>query len=159
MKIEKVFKELESSDKVPRLTLNFEPSTIGRVGLKSAEKIAGLVREMFDPGEIKLREEIILIPLDSLLRPICWYRLASGGRNEVAFDDNLMLMVCIAVGADGFIIAHNHPDERAIPSEDDIESAHTLKHKAHYMGLRYVDDIIITREDYYSLAENDLIWE
>ncbi|HRF39933.1 MAG TPA: JAB domain-containing protein [Saprospiraceae bacterium] len=159
MKIDKVFENLESSDKVPRLTLKFEPSTISRVGLKDAEKIADFVRQTFDPGEMGLKEEMILIPLDSLMRPICWYRLATGGRDTVSVDANLILMVCIAVGADGLIIAHNHPDNVAIPSEEDIESAHTLRRKAHYLGLRYVDDIIITREDYYSLAENDLIWE
>lgn len=159
MKIEQIFQELDSSQNVPCLKLYYEPSRIGKKTLQNAEAIADFVREIFEPGEIKLKEEVVLIPLDSHLRPICWYRLASGGRNEVLVDTNLILMVCIAVGADGFIIAHNHPDDIAIPSEADVESAHTLKRKAHYMGLQYVDDIIITKEDYYSLAENDLIWE
>lgn len=159
MNIEKVFTTLESSAIVPRLRLHFEPSRIHTMPLTDAESIADFIRELFDQGELGLKEETILLPLDVHMRPICYYRLASGTRTECAIDDTIILMVCMAVGAHGFIVSHNHPDDYAVPSYQDIETAHALRIKSYLLNLKYVDDLVITKESFFSLAENELFWE
>ena len=52
---------------------------------------------------------------------------------------------------------HNHPSGTSQPSEADITSVVSLKHKADMFEFTYIDDLVITKKGHYSFAENGLV--
>lgn len=57
--------------------------------------------------------------------------------------------------ASSVIVAHNHPSGNVIPSNDDIEVTLRLKNAAKILGISFLDHIIFSNKDYYSLKENN----
>lgn len=56
-------------------------------------------------------------------------------------------------GADNIFIAHNHPSGDAKPSRADYDFTRWLVSLCEIMGLKLVDHLIITDNDYYSFSE------
>lgn len=54
------------------------------------------------------------------------------------------------------IIAHNHPDGVAIPSEEDIAVTRNIQSALSHINIRLIDHIIIGGDDYVSLAQSRL---
>ena len=52
--------------------------------------------------------------------------------------------------ADGVIVAHNHPSGPATPSEADRNLVVLIRQALAAAGLRYVDDVIVSRTETYS---------
>lgn len=52
------------------------------------------------------------------------------------------------------IMAHNHPDGVALPSEEDIAVTRNIKSALGHINIRLLDHIIIGDDDYVSLAQS-----
>lgn len=59
--------------------------------------------------------------------------------------------------ASHIIIAHNHPSGDPKPSEEDIQTTNRLVDAGKILGIEIVDHIIVTKSNYFSLKENDLL--
>lgn len=57
----------------------------------------------------------------------------------------------LALGAAGFILAHNHPSGDCRPSADDVASTRRLAEIAAALELELVDHLIVTRRRVYSM--------
>ena len=87
--------------------------------------------------------ELVLLAMDDLYRPICYYRLAKGIEDSVQVDIRTLFQVLLAVRANRFIIAHNHPTGIPLPSYADISFAHNISIESALLGFDFVDGIII----------------
>lgn len=59
--------------------------------------------------------------------------------------------------AASLVIAHNHPSNNCIPSEQDIILTDTLIDAGKLMGIPILDHIIVSNNDYFSFRENELM--
>jgi DNA repair protein RadC len=150
--------DIESSSNVPELKLAYQSGPISKTPLMSTEDQVAFLRQVFDPGMIELQESSVMLMLDDLHRPICYYRLSMGMRDSNMRDHLLMLQILAAVNPIRFILAHNHPGNVVVPSEDDIQFVMTFKRKCEYFGYDYFDEIIITKDAHYSFSDQNLIW-
>ncbi|MBU3849316.1 MAG: hypothetical protein IAA16_01985, partial [Candidatus Treponema excrementipullorum] len=57
------------------------------------------------------------------------------------------------------IVCHNHPSGNSTPSQDDIETTQRLTAAGTHLGIQILDHIIITKKDYYSFREHNMIPE
>lgn len=64
------------------------------------------------------------------------------------------LLLC---GGTNFFIVHNHPSGNVTPSEHDIKVTKRIKKCADYMGITFLDHIIIGKGSYASFKELDLL--
>jgi DNA repair protein RadC len=55
------------------------------------------------------------------------------------------------------ILAHNHPSGDPTPSEDDLEITKRLVEAGKILGIEVIDHIIVTKNNFYSFKEKDLI--
>lgn len=55
------------------------------------------------------------------------------------------------------LIAHNHPSGYAEPSEDDIATTQQLIAAGQLLGIKLVDHVIVTKQDYYSFRHGGLL--
>jgi DNA repair protein RadC len=149
---------IKQSSTVPELKLSYRSTVLSKEPLTEPDATAEFLRKIFDAGKIELQEQSILLMLDEMNRPICFYHLSSGFKHETARDFPLLLKILLAVNPDSFILSHNHPGVFAFPSPQDLDVVFSFKRLAEYFQLVYRDEIIISKEGYYSFEENHLMW-
>ena len=107
------------------------------------------------------QEGFFVLPLDGggkvLAKPV----MVSLGHNDgtTAVDPKEVFKVAFKAGADAIIVAHNHPSGNLTPSKADLHLTEELKSRADWLGLEFIDHIILgtsktaTGLDFISLAE------
>ncbi|MCR5762019.1 MAG: DNA repair protein RadC [Treponema sp.] len=63
----------------------------------------------------------------------------------------------ISEHASAVICSHNHPFGPCIPSKADLESTKTIKNAAAILGIAFLDHIILTKSDYFSFLEHEML--
>ena len=149
---------IKQSGTVPELRLFYKSSPLSDEPLTDTETAVKLIRQIIDEGTIELQEQSVIVMLDEADRPICYYRLSSGLKEKHDRDHRLLLQILVAVNPTKFILAHNHPGSSSFPSPEDIEGVFTFKRQAEYFGYAYYDEIIISKDNHYSFADNHLLW-
>lgn len=118
---------------------------------KDAEKI---FRKLFGKGEMELREQVIILYLNNTNKVIGYYRHSMGGIAGSVIDPRLILATALKSLSTGIILCHNHPSGSLKPSKSDIKISIQLKEAVRHMEIDLLDHIIITKKDYYSMADN-----
>lgn len=127
--------------------------------IETAAQAAVMFREVL-PKELN-EECVFVLPLDAggnvLAKPI----LVSVGHRDgtAAVDPKEVFKVAFRAGADAIIVAHNHPSGSLTPSKADLRLTEELKARADWLGLEFIDHIILGKSDsaqgldFMSLAE------
>lgn len=68
-------------------------------------------------------------------------------------DVRMILMAALATGATTLILSHNHPSGNLRPGFADIGLTRKVKEAARLFDLEVMDHLIISREGYFSMAE------
>lgn len=117
---------------------------------QDAEKI---FRQIFGKDEIELREQVVVLYLNNANKVIGYYRHTTGGLTSSLIDTRLILATALKSLSTGIIICHNHPSGALVPSQSDIKLTSSLKTASKQMEIQLLDHIIITKEGYYSFAD------
>ena len=56
--------------------------------------------------------------------------------------------------ASSIICVHNHPSNNILPSEEDIKMTNNLVKIGMLLGIKVLDHIIVSKDNYYSFLEN-----
>lgn len=116
----------------------------------SAEKV---LREIWS-SQMEIREEIIVLLLDRKNRVLGYYLLSQGGISSTIADIKLIYSVALESLSSGIIIAHNHPSGSTEPSPQDISLTAKIKAAGNHLEISLLDHLILTKESYYSFADN-----
>jgi DNA repair protein RadC len=108
------------------------------------------------------KESVVVVMLNTRLRPYAWNRVSLGTVNESNAHAREVFRPVIASGAYGFALMHNHPSGDASPSRADEQSTRRFVEAASLLQLRFVDHVIVgksapCRSAYYSFRESGLI--
>ena len=103
--------------------------------------------------QIEIREEMYLILLNRNNRILGYHKLSMGGITGTVADIRLLFAVALKSLASSVIIAHNHPSGNVKPSNADIELTRRIREAGKLLDITLLDHIIITNNDYYSLAD------
>ena len=99
-------------------------------------------------------EVFSMICLDQSCRLISWEIISSGTINITAVNSRKVIEAAMKTSANAVVLAHNHPNGFAVPSSDDIKSTMVLVEALNIIGVRVLDHIIISGEDFVSLASS-----
>jgi DNA repair protein RadC len=72
-------------------------------------------------------------------------------------DIRIILGMALKCLASGFIIAHTHPSGELSPSKQDLDITIRLMDAGKLMDIQLVDHLVITKDSYLSMAEDDLM--
>ena len=83
--------------------------------------------------------------------------LAQGGTGQVESDLRRLLERAFEVGAQGVVLAHNHPSGSAEPSADDIRLTRRIADLTQAVGVQLLDHLIVAGTDMVSMRERGLL--
>ena len=144
---------------VPELSISYHRNKLKPIDHKvtSSESAADFFRSLFPDGEIELRESFYVLFLNRGNIPIGYYQLSVGGIHATVADVRIILGIALKALAVGIIVAHNHPSSETKASQADIRLTKKLKETAAMFDIAVLDSLIITKENYSSLVDDDLM--
>lgn len=102
-------------------------------------------------------EEIWALFLNRSNRVESTIRVSEGGISSTVLDVRLVLREALNRYASGIILAHNHPTNNCMPSEQDIKITTKLKDAAKIMDISLLDHLILCGDRYYSFADENMM--
>lgn len=99
-------------------------------------------------------EEVYLVCLDSKGKVLSCSLICEGTVNATQITVRLIVEQAVRVRAVSVVLAHNHPQGFALPSNDDIRSTLKIKDALDSIGIRLLDHIIVAQDDFVSLADS-----
>ena len=104
-------------------------------------------------------ETIIVIHINQNYEYINKHIITKGTTNEVSYYPKEIFRRAIETNAPKIIVAHNHPSNNTEPSEWDIKIGKETQIAGKILGIKVIDQLIITKDSYYSFTENKLLIE
>ncbi len=144
--------------KISEINVSYVNEHIGKIKASSSRDAYALALDNWNMNTIELQEEVKVILLNRANGLVGIYSLSKGGISASVVDIKLVLSVALKAVASNMIIVHNHPSGNLKASEVDINLTNRLKKAAQTVEINLLDHLIISKEGYYSLAdEGDLL--
>ncbi len=113
--------------------------------------------QLFNTLRESRQEEFWVACLNSKSALIHIDRIHIGGIASVAADPRIIYSLALQHHAVSIIIAHNHPSGNLRPSKEDESVTLKLKAAGALLDIRLADHLIITKEGFYSFADEGMI--
>ena len=110
------------------------------------EQIAHLDHEVF-----------CVLYLNRALRLIRMERISQGGITGTLADPRIIFRKALSLRSVSLILGHNHPSGALQPSMADRELTRKIRQAAEYLEISVHDHLIVSKEGYYSFADEGLI--
>ncbi|MEE3411804.1 MAG: DNA repair protein RadC [Treponema sp.] len=107
----------------------------------------------------KSSEHFIAVSLSGAREIISQKIVALGNSNSAIINPREVFFDAVQARASAVILAHNHPSGNVSPSQDDIETTKRLCEAADLLGISVLDHIIITKNEYFSFKEHNMLKE
>ena len=116
-------------------------------------KTAELIRSFYG-DDIEIYESVFILCVNNQNEPTGFAKIGQGGVTGTVVDIRIISKVAIDSLATGIIFAHNHPSGNKMPSKEDQQLTERIKKAMDIFGIRFLDHLIITTDDYYSFGNN-----
>lgn len=83
--------------------------------------------------------------------------ISMGSITGTLVDVRLALQPGILLGSSSMVLAHNHPSGQLNPSDTDKKLTEKIKNAAIFQDMIVLDHIILTKDSYYSFADEGLV--
>jgi DNA repair protein RadC len=128
-----------------------------RTTIREARTAVEYLREVWDQDTLELKEEFLMLCLNTGHQAIGWVKVSSGGYDSAGVDPRVVFSLALQAGASALIVAHNHPSGLVEPSEQDRRVTERLREAGKLLGIELLDHIILGREEHFSFAEHGMI--
>ncbi len=99
-------------------------------------------------------EAVYLLCMDNANAFLACSKIGEGSEVAVALSSKKLFEKINMVGATKVLLAHNHPKGVAFPSPADLQITNQLNLALRAMGVKLLDHIIVSRDDYVSLHDS-----
>ena len=123
-----------------------------RTKILSASSVVQLFRKLWS-SQMEIKEEFYVLLLDRANHVLGYHVLSQGGTAATVVDPKILFALAVESLASSIIIAHNHPSGSLKPSQQDIRLTNKVKNAGNTLDINLLDHIIITKEGYYSFAD------
>lgn len=144
------------NEAIPQYGLIKKESDIEKVRITSALDAYNCIKKFYD-SDIDIYESSFMLLLDRKNMTIGWVKLSQGGLNGTVMDVRLIAKYALSSLCNSVILAHNHPSGNTEPSKQDVDITEKIKKGLEYIEVTFLDNIIISKDSYYSFADNGMI--
>jgi len=128
-----------------------------RLKINGSKSAYELLFNSWDKDRIELVEQFKIILLDFRLNCLGICEISTGGMSMCPVDMKLVFSTALLAKASKLIAAHNHPSGFPHPSKEDINLTRQMVEAGKLLSIGVQDHLIVTKYDYYSLADNGLM--
>lgn len=122
--------------------------------MSSPEAVAAMARSRLAGHE---HEETWVAYVDTQNRLIAWEQNSKGSIDQASIYPRDIIERALLLKASGFILVHNHPGGSSKPSGADLQITDHIKRSAQTMSLRFLDHIIVTDSEHFSLLNDGFL--
>ena len=106
----------------------------------------------------QLKHEVFAVLfLDAQNRLLSYQPMFRGSLSQAMVYPREVAKTALTLGANGVVLAHNHPSGSVRPSKEDIELTKTLQEALGVIDVAVRDHIIVAQGKFFSMAEEGLI--
>lgn len=140
--------------KINEVSVSYEKDIVGKVtGIQTAVNYCKNIPEF--NNRMEYQEVFAAIYLDHALNILCHQIISIGSINCTIADIRIIMSTALKTLATNLIICHNHPSGNTKPSEMDISLTKKVKGAAEFFDINLVDHIILTKDSYRSLKNDN----
>jgi len=107
--------------------------------------------------KIELLEEFKILLLNRRNRVLGLMDISQAGLSGTVANPKVIFAAALKCCASGIILAHNHPSGELDPSREDTALTNKIKAGAELLDLKVLDHLIISKDRYYSFADEGLM--
>ena len=146
-------KELAPEVKV-RLTRG---KRVASLKITGAESAVDVLKKFITRSKVETQEFAVAIFLNNNANVLGVYQFGMGGITSTVMDLRLLFAAALKLGATAVILCHNHPSGQLKPSNADLDTTKQIVKVANFHNMNVLDHIIITKDGYYSFADNGIL--
>ncbi|MBI1183574.1 DNA repair protein [bacterium] len=150
------------ADKLPKDFLRFEFEEVrlvyqnkvkpqDRPAVHEPKDAYKIFMQIWDLNQIDLREECMMLLVDTQMRIMSYASISQGGYNTTIVDPKLIFSIALIRRGNGIILAHNHPSGNLKPSKPDVLLTEKLMQVGKALELPIHDHLIVTRDHFCSM--------
>ena len=143
-------------DFVGELTAIYRRTKLPVFKITSSESVREFIYPFYDEV-MDNHEEVKVIHLNRKNQVVNVHHLSSGTDSGCLISIKDILRQAILIKTSCLVLVHNHPSGNLNPSEADKHISKKLKEASRLVDIPTLDSIIITREGYYSFADEGLL--
>lgn len=118
---------------------------------------AEIFRAKWHKNRIQYVEEFKVILMNRANHVLGVHHVSQGGIAGCVVDPKVIFGAALKANASSLILAHNHPSGNLKPSEADICLTRKMKAAGQFLDLPILDHIILTKDGYYSFADEGVL--
>ncbi|QXP69371.1 JAB domain-containing protein [Polaribacter sp. R2A056_3_33] len=142
---------------ISEISVSYSTIISKREKIKDSQISYNIFINYWNKSIIELQEEFKVLLLNRNNEVLGIYPLSKGGVSGTFVDVKLVFSVALKCNASSIIVAHNHPSGNLKPSETDKNLTEKLRVTGNYLDIKLLDHIIVTKNDYYSFADNGIL--
>jgi DNA repair protein RadC len=145
--------------KVAEVELIYRPKVKAsqRPLIKDSKGAFDLLVRHWNMDRIELQEEFKVLLMNQANRVLGMYQLSRGGITGTVADPRLIFGAALKTCAVSIILSHSHPSGNLKPSRSDEELTNKIKQAGQFLDIRVTDHIIVSREGYFSFADEGML--
>ena len=128
-----------------------------RPKINGSKDAFNVLLETWDDSKIEFVEQFKVLLLNRANKVLGIFEVSSGSSTGTVADPKLIFAAAIKANACGIILAHNHPSGNLTASQADLDLTKKMKEGGKFLEIQVLDHVIITKEGYYSFADEGLI--
>lgn len=125
--------------------------------ITTAASSVDILKKFISRSKVQTQEFAVAIFVNNNGNVLGVYQFGQGGYTATVMDYRLLMAAALKLGAVGIVLAHNHPSGQLQPSNADRSITKEIVKVANFHNMRVLDHIIITKDGYYSFAENGIL--
>jgi len=141
---------------------------VNEVSIKYEKNFLGVVKNSIDvvnycrsipemDNRIEYQEVFITVYLDNGHNILCHQVISMGSINATVVDLRIIFSTALKTLSNSIIVCHNHPSGKLVASNADIKLNKKIKEAGELFDIKLLDSLIITRESYYSFADEGML--
>lgn len=120
--------------------------------IRNPTQALALIRRLL---ENEAQEVFLVLHINTANCIIGYTEVARGGVDLCQVDPRIVFSASLLAGASAILLAHNHPSDKVVPSEDDLKLTARIASIAKLLGLTLLDHLVVGRKEFTSIAERN----
>lgn len=148
---------MKQNTQVAELLVSYSAHIVSEQKISNSRETYSIITNDWNLHTIEMLEEVKILLLNKSNKVLGVYDLSKGGISSSIIDVKIVLSIALKTLSSGIIIVHNHPSGNLSPSKADIDITEKLKSACNLMDIRVFDHLIISKDNYYSFADDGLL--